>query len=308
MIGHSRLCWASVSGRSAGWVNDAALRQYPTRQEVPVDVRRRERERDIEQELVLAGGREVVEERPRLDRCTSPGTACGCPASSRGCRRRRGRRGRRPSGTRAADQECVGTVERRTSRWPLSRSACRLGNAPCSSRGSRMRQSAPSQAIRMLVTCVQEPLSQEVRASLPRGQPTAPPIIRVRVDRSAAHTLGDVPVCPACGEENPDRARFCMACAGPGTVSPAGSRKTVTIVFSDLVGSTALGEALDSEALREVLDRYFDEMSACVERHGEDRREVHRGRRDGGIRASTGARGRCHAGASSRSTERLDQS
>jgi class 3 adenylate cyclase/tetratricopeptide (TPR) repeat protein len=42
----------------------------------------------------------------------------------------------------------------------------------------------------------------------------------------------------------------------------------VTIVFSDLVGSTALGEAMDSEALREVLDRYFTEMRTCVERHG----------------------------------------
>jgi len=50
--------------------------------------------------------------------------------------------------------------------------------------------------------------------------------------------------------------------------APAGSRKTVSIVFSDLVGSTALGEALDSEALREVLDRYFTEMRVCVERHG----------------------------------------
>jgi class 3 adenylate cyclase/tetratricopeptide (TPR) repeat protein len=60
-----------------------------------------------------------------------------------------------------------------------------------------------------------------------------------------------------------------MACTAPlGLAAPAGSRKTVTIVFSDLVGSTALGEALDSEALREVLDRYFTEMRACVERHG----------------------------------------
>ena len=60
-----------------------------------------------------------------------------------------------------------------------------------------------------------------------------------------------------------------MACTAPlGAATPAGSRKTVTIIFSDLVGSTALGEALDSEALREVLDRYFAEMSACVERHG----------------------------------------
>jgi hypothetical protein len=46
----------------------APLRQDPAGEEVPVDVRRRECERDVEQELVLAGGREVVEERPRLDR------------------------------------------------------------------------------------------------------------------------------------------------------------------------------------------------------------------------------------------------
>jgi class 3 adenylate cyclase len=60
-----------------------------------------------------------------------------------------------------------------------------------------------------------------------------------------------------------------MSCTAPlGQAAPAGSRKTVTIVFSDLVGSTALGEALDSEALREVLDRYFAEMRACLERHG----------------------------------------
>src|SRR4026207_371571 len=48
-----------------------------------------------------------------------------------------------------ADQECVGTTGRRPSRWPLSRRAWRLGRAPCSSRGSRMRQSAPSHAIKM---------------------------------------------------------------------------------------------------------------------------------------------------------------
>jgi class 3 adenylate cyclase/tetratricopeptide (TPR) repeat protein len=39
-------------------------------------------------------------------------------------------------------------------------------------------------------------------------------------------------------------------------------------LFSDLVGSTALGESLDPEALREVLDRYFDAMKACLERYG----------------------------------------
>ena len=45
-------------------------------------------------------------------------------------------------------------------------------------------------------------------------------------------------------------------------------RKTVTIVFSDLKGSTALGEQLDSESLREVMTRYFDEMKAVLESHG----------------------------------------
>ncbi len=42
----------------------------------------------------------------------------------------------------------------------------------------------------------------------------------------------------------------------------------MTIVFSDLKGSTAMGEKLDSESLREVMTRYFDSMSAELERHG----------------------------------------
>ncbi len=42
----------------------------------------------------------------------------------------------------------------------------------------------------------------------------------------------------------------------------------VSIVFSDLKGSTSLGESLDSEALREVMTRYFDAMRGELERHG----------------------------------------
>ena len=45
-------------------------------------------------------------------------------------------------------------------------------------------------------------------------------------------------------------------------------RKTVTILFSDVVGSTSLGEQLDPESLRGVMSRYFDEMRAAIERHG----------------------------------------
>ena len=46
------------------------------------------------------------------------------------------------------------------------------------------------------------------------------------------------------------------------------SRKTVTVLFCDLTGSTALGERLDPEALRELIRRYFDEMRSVIERHG----------------------------------------
>ena len=38
--------------------------------------------------------------------------------------------------------------------------------------------------------------------------------------------------------------------------------REITLVTSDLKGSTALGERLDPEALREVLNRYFDVMRA----------------------------------------------
>ena len=77
-------------------------------------------------------------------------------------------------------------------------------------------------------------------------------------------------VCPNCGEENPDRFRLCGFCGTPfESAEPALEvRKTVTVVFSDLVGSTSLGESLDSETLREVLARYFAAMQAVLEGHG----------------------------------------
>src|SRR5437762_998829 len=77
-------------------------------------------------------------------------------------------------------------------------------------------------------------------------------------------------LCPNCGEENPDQFRLCGFCGSPlAPALPAQEvRKTVTIVFSDLKGSTAMAEKLDSEAVREVLSRYFDEMRGALERHG----------------------------------------
>ncbi|HYX83816.1 MAG TPA: adenylate/guanylate cyclase domain-containing protein [Gaiellales bacterium] len=45
-------------------------------------------------------------------------------------------------------------------------------------------------------------------------------------------------------------------------------RKTVTIVFVDVAGSTMLGERLDPEALRDVQTRYFAAVRQPLERHG----------------------------------------
>ena len=77
-------------------------------------------------------------------------------------------------------------------------------------------------------------------------------------------------VCPNCGEENPDRFRICGLCGtklAPDVVAEE-VRKTVSIVFCDLKGSTALGEKLDPESLREVLNVYFNEMKTVLEHHG----------------------------------------
>src|SRR3990172_3243691 len=79
-----------------------------------------------------------------------------------------------------------------------------------------------------------------------------------------------VGVCPSCGEANPAPARLCGMCrttlAADATGGDGG--KLVTVVTSDLKGSTALGEKLDPESLREVLNRYFAVMRVVFESHG----------------------------------------
>lgn len=79
--------------------------------------------------------------------------------------------------------------------------------------------------------------------------------------------------CPSCGEENPPRFRLCGFCGAalapaPPALPARELRKTVTLVFCDLVGSTVLGEHLDAEALHEVKERYFRAMAAQIQRHG----------------------------------------
>jgi class 3 adenylate cyclase len=74
--------------------------------------------------------------------------------------------------------------------------------------------------------------------------------------------------CASCGRPVPDDARFCPACgAEQARLPPGKERKLATILFADLVGSTELG-AQDPERTRELLDRFYDAMSAEVEAAG----------------------------------------
>jgi class 3 adenylate cyclase len=76
--------------------------------------------------------------------------------------------------------------------------------------------------------------------------------------------------CASCGRDNAVDARFCSGCGvALATAAPAREvRKTVTVLFCDLTGSTALGEHTDPEALRALLARYFERMSGIVESYG----------------------------------------
>jgi class 3 adenylate cyclase len=77
--------------------------------------------------------------------------------------------------------------------------------------------------------------------------------------------------CPTCGEENPERARFCLNCGAALTAAgppPVEVRKTVTVLFADVVGSTSRSEQTDPESTRRMLSRYFEAVRQVIERHG----------------------------------------
>jgi hypothetical protein len=66
------------------------------------------------------------------------------------------------------------------------------------------------------------------------------------------------PRCQTCGTDNPPGARFCNGCGAPLAMGPAAveTRKVVTIVFADPIGSTSLHERLDPESVSRLMDRY----------------------------------------------------
>jgi class 3 adenylate cyclase/tetratricopeptide (TPR) repeat protein len=76
-------------------------------------------------------------------------------------------------------------------------------------------------------------------------------------------------VCPRCGEENPERARFCLNCGEPMAEAEdrRRERKFATALFADLVGSTSLAEREDPEVVQEVVGRAFDRLAEEVDRY-----------------------------------------
>src|SRR6266487_4020965 len=78
-------------------------------------------------------------------------------------------------------------------------------------------------------------------------------------------------VCPQCGKENRDEARFCDSCAAPLAPEDASAReerKVVTVLFADLVGFTSRAEQMDPEDVRAVLEPYHGHLRSELERYG----------------------------------------
>src|SRR5919201_4117404 len=77
-------------------------------------------------------------------------------------------------------------------------------------------------------------------------------------------------VCANCGGANPPGARFCSSCGAPlgEAAPPQEERKLVSVLFVDLVGSTAHADKADPEDVREVLQMYHREAKQCIEQYG----------------------------------------
>ena len=76
--------------------------------------------------------------------------------------------------------------------------------------------------------------------------------------------------CRSCGQENPDIARFCLACGAPlvEEAAPREERRIVSVVFVDLVGFTSRSERLDPEEVRAILTPYHGTVRDELESFG----------------------------------------
>jgi class 3 adenylate cyclase/tetratricopeptide (TPR) repeat protein len=80
-----------------------------------------------------------------------------------------------------------------------------------------------------------------------------------------------VAACPSCGFENPGGAKFCSECGSPLAVEQRArreERKVVSVVFVDLVGSTARAETSDPEDVRALLRVYHERAREELKKRG----------------------------------------
>ena len=79
-----------------------------------------------------------------------------------------------------------------------------------------------------------------------------------------------MPSCGACGQDNPEIARFCLACGAPLGAEDARreERRIVSVVFVDLVGFTSRSEQLDPEDVRAILTPYHGTVRDELESFG----------------------------------------
>jgi len=78
-----------------------------------------------------------------------------------------------------------------------------------------------------------------------------------------------VPRCPACGEQNPEGARFCSACGTALTVESAvEERRVVSVLFVDLVDFTSRSDQADPEDVRAMLVPFDTRVKSEIESFG----------------------------------------
>jgi class 3 adenylate cyclase len=79
-----------------------------------------------------------------------------------------------------------------------------------------------------------------------------------------------VATCSSCGQENPDIARFCLACGASleAETPRREERRIVSVVFVDLVGFTSRSEQLDPEDVRAILTPYHGTVRDELESFG----------------------------------------
>src|SRR6266566_2809848 len=80
-----------------------------------------------------------------------------------------------------------------------------------------------------------------------------------------------MPICGTCGQDNPDVARFCLACGaalGVDEAAPNEERRFISVLFVDLVGFTARAEKLDPEDVRAILTPYHETVRREIESFG----------------------------------------